>query len=808
MKNDLNKAAEWLKNYHRLTNYIASSMLYLKENFTLEEELTHEHIKNRILGHWGTVPGLNLIYGGLNYFIKKTKQETLLLVGPGHGAPAVLAGLWLEGTLEEFYPKASRNKDGLEYLIKHFSWPEGFPSHTYPGLPGSLHEGGELGYSLGTAYGTIFDNPELLTVCVVGDGEAETGPLAASWQANKFINPKEDGAVLPILHLNGYRISGPTIFGTMSDDEIRNYFYGLSYEPIFVDYYKLQNKKANSKSRNSDNENNIYLEFLKSLDNAYSKIKHIKEYWDPGEKIMWPIIILRTPKGWTGPDYLQVKTTGEYEKVEGNNLSHGIPLEHPKKDDYELSVLKKWLSSYNINELIEKHGKPIHELYEYIPNGEMRLGMNKHAIGGKQRVELTLPDTKNYSERIYERGQSSASEMVNFSQYIRDLFEFNERGKNFLLFSPDESESNELEAIFSRTVRRYIWPVQEHDKAYSVNGRIIEMLSEHVLQELFSGYLLTGRHGVFVSYEAFLGIVTNQIEQYIKFLKQSKDIKWREPLSSMNLISTSDVWRQEHNGFSHQNPTLINALLTKHSDLVNIYFPADVNTMLVTMEEAFKEINCVNLIITPKRNTPQWLSLEEAKKHVKEGMSIWHWVDTAHSDDLPDVVLASAGGYQTIETLAAIQIINQFIPETRIRYVNVNELTALGLGDARNPIDTDLEINKYFTKDREVIFNFHGYPEAIKQLTWGTDLSKRMKIRGYIEMGSTTTPFDMQVQNETSRFHIAIEAVKAASKHNPVVEAKMMELYNYCYEMLKKHKSYIVKYGDDIPEVREFEFKF
>ncbi len=786
MNSQIRDAASWLEKYHRYTNYISAAMLYLKDNYLLEAELSPEHIKPRILGHWGTVPGLNLIYGGINHLIKKHKQESMLIVGPGHGAPAILSGIWLEGTLLDFDEKATVDRQGMEYIIKQFSWPKGYPSHTFPGLPGSIHEGGELGYSLGTAYGTVLDNPELLTICIVGDGEAETGPLAAAWQANKFINPKTDGVVLPILHLNGYRISGPTFFGTMSDEEIRDYFYGLSYEPIIIDQYKSEN---------------IYADFLISLEDAYAKIQNTRTMWDSGEKTMWPLIILRTKKGWTGPKY-----NGDL-RIEDNNLSHGIPLKNPKKDKSELKLLNDWLSSYRIKELIKISGSPKEEVTEYLAEGKLRLGATKYANGGILRRELNLPDLADHELDVNQRGFREESRMEQFGQYIRDIYDLNTGNRNFRLFSPDESESNLLEAPLVETDRGYLWPVRPHDHNISPSGRVVEILSEHVLQEMMTGYLLTGRHAVLVSYEAFLGIVTNQVEQYIKFLKQSTEFKWRKPVSGMNLIATSTVWRQEHNGFSHQNPTLINALLTKKPEYVNIYFPSDVNTLLVTLDECFKSKNCVNLIIACKRELPQWLKLSEAKEHVKKGISIWHFSDSTHEDDIPDVVLASAGDYQTLETLAAVQILNDLIPEIKIRYINVNELTSKGFGRLHEAVDTEKEFIEYFTDDRDVIFNFHGYPAAIKQITWGHEVASRMKVLGYIEEGSTTTPFDMQVVNKASRFHVCMEAIKSAAKFNKMVREREAELLDYFETKLATHEKYIVENGDDMPEVKHVDFK-
>ncbi len=808
MKSD---AIEWYQKYHRLTNYLSAAMLYLQDNFFLDEDLKPEHIKNRILGHWGTVPGLNFIYGGLNYIVSTQKRNLMFLAGPGHGAPGVLSNLILEETLKEFYPDIKRDKYGLEKLIKSFSWVDGFPSHTYPGVPGTIAEGGELGYSLGTAFGAALDNPDLTVACVVGDGEAETGGLAASWHSNKFLNPKKDGTVLPILHLNGYRISGPTIMGTMSEEELKNLFKGYGYDPIYVSQY--------------DSHEHIYRNFLWALSLAFDKIDKVKKTWTPYRKPQWPIIILRTKKGWTGPKFDHKR------KIEDNNYSHGIPIEHPKNDTYERRLLEDWLKSYKVNELLTESKSLKEEILKYIPTGDLRMGMNRHTYGGEMRMNLNLPDIDAYEENILKRGSLPESNMEQLSSYIKDVM--NSNNDSFRIFSPDESESNQLEEMYIASERQYIWPTRKWDDYISKEGQIMEILSETVLQEWMQGYILTGRHGILISYEAFLNIISSQIDQYIKYLKQAMEIKWRKPLASMNYIATSDLWRQEHNGFTHQNPSLINSLLVKQADFVSIYFPSDANTLYVTMDECLRRTNCVNLIVAPKRATPQWLSLREAKEHIKNGISIWEWASTieknskiqntnpkalgtspllklksnkmtSNKNSVPDVVLASAGAYQTIETLAAITILKKHLPEIKIQYVNVNEITKLGLGDEKNPTMSDSDLIKFFTKDRKIIFNFHGYPEAIKQLTWGHEISTRIKVLGYIEKGTTTTPFDMQVRNKTSRYHVAIEAIKAAAKYNYSVHKAQTDILNYLHKKLEEHKEYILQYNDDMPEIKEW----
>jgi xylulose-5-phosphate/fructose-6-phosphate phosphoketolase len=782
------KAVEWLKKHHRLTNYLSAAMLYLKENMFLEEPLVAENIKERILGHWGTVPGLNVLYGATNYLVKTENQKSLFIAGPGHGAPAVLSNLFIEGTLGEYYPEVPLSKEGIQNLIKLFSWPSGFPSHTYPGIPGTILEGGELGYSLGTAFGAAFDNPDLMVVCVVGDGESETGPLAASWHSNKFINPVRDGFVLPVVHLNGYRISGPTVLGTMSVEEVEDYYSGLGYDPLIVNQYESED---------------IYRDILETFFIAYEKMTAIRNTWGKSSaKLRWPVIVFKSMKGWTCP------TECEGRPIEDHNNSHGIPFEHPKTNEVELKTIESWLRSYDFNSLLNEDKTIKKDIYEFIPEGEMRMGVTPEAIGGNMRIDLTLPELYDFDITFNDRGEKPESSMKHMGQYFEQVFRLNDDKNNFRLFSPDESESNKLGEIFDITQRMYTWPSRERDAHISDTGRVMEILSEHVLQEWLQGYVLTGRHGVLISYEAFLGIITTMVDQYIKYLKQSKKIDWRTPLPSMNLVATSTGWRQDHNGFSHQNPSMINTLLCKQSDYVSIYFPADVNILLATLNDCFSRTDCLNLIVSGKRELPQWLNMDEAIEHVKNGIGIWDWAGNVEDKEMPDVVLVSAGDYQTQETIAAGQILKEIAPELKFQYVNVNELTRLGIGDEHNPLMTQSDYSKYFTEDRDVIFNFHGYPDAIKQLTWGRKISNQLILLGYIEEGTTTTPFDMQVLNKASRYHVCIQAVLSAARFNESIKQREESLVRMFSEILSKHQDYIVANGDDIPEVKEFKFDF
>jgi xylulose-5-phosphate/fructose-6-phosphate phosphoketolase len=765
-----------------LLNYIGAASLYLKENFWLEKPLTHEHIKPRILGHWGTVPGLSLIYACSNSLIQTTGQKSIFVTGPGHGAPAILANLLLEGSLAERYPQYTKDREGAEHLIKEFSWPKKLPSHTYPGLPGSIHEGGELGYSLGTAFGIAFDQPDNMAIVVVGDGEAETGALAASWHSNKFYNPKNDGFVLPILHLNGYKISNPTLFATMSDEELTKYFEGLCYVPIIVDQYSSKD---------------IVQDTLEGMYKAYDILVENRKNWKEGDKVYLPVILLRTMKGWTGPKY-----NGKI-KIEDNNYSHGIPLKKPKTDDAELKIVADWLASYKPDEFFTSEGEIKKELQTTIPTKKLCMGMNEHAQV-KDPVPLKLPDLATLDDEFKAAGTMLDSELASFSRYVEVMLKDKTNLNNFRIFSPDESESNFLEKIFESTEKVYQWPVREWDKDITNHGHFMEILSEQTLMSWMQGYILSGRHGVLVSYEAFLSIIASQIDQYIKFIRQAQDFEWRAKVPSMNFIATSSVWRQDHNGFTHQNPILINTLLAKHVDFVNVFFPCDVNTMLVSMEKCFSSLSTVNLIISGKTLMPEWLTLDQARKQLKDGLCIW---DFATNSQEPDVVLSSAGDYPTMECMAGISIVKKLCPELKFRYVNVTTLSCQGFGCGTDQCMTDAQLCDLYTKKQEVIFSFHGYPELMKQMLYDTCLAGRTTLLGYIEKGTTTTPFDMQVKNLCSRYHIAILMIDKAAIHNPLVAAKKDKLIKQLTDKIEEHKKYIGDIGDDMPEVKDWKWE-
>ena len=741
-----------------------------------------DNIKRRILGHWGTVPGLNFIYANLNYLIHKHKCEILLITGPGHGAPAILANLFTEATIRDFYPEYTRDGKGTGKLIHDFSWPHTkFPSHVTPTVPGSILEGGELGYSLSTAYGAAFDNPNLIVAAIVGDGEAETGPIAAAWHSNKFLNPKTSGAVLPIVHVNGYKISNPTLFGTMSNEELWHLFTGYGYEPLIVEPPEIEQK------------------MIDTFERAYQRIRIIQKQARSGKKIVkprWPVIILRTLKGWKGIHEFHGHL------IEGTFHAHGIPLD-PAKEKGGLQALAHWLQSYKVNELIEKNGAPKKEILEFVPKGSLRMGMNKHAIGGNLLKELKLPPLTRYETAFTHRGGVEASSMIQAGNLFRDMFVMNK--DNFRIFCPDEIESNLLGSIFEKTKRAYVWPIKATDENIAPEGRAMEILSEHTLQGWMQGYILTGRHGILTSYEAFTTIINSMVDQYAKFLKQSFRVPWRKPVASAIYIQSSVGWRQDHNGYSHQNPSFVSNVLQKHGEFCQIYYPPDANSMLAAMEETLQKKNAICVIVSSKRYLPQWLTLAEAREQAKTGMGVWSWVTGAEATKNPDVVLASAGDHMTLEALNAIKLCKELVPELRIRYVNVSELTSLCLGDyCTNPDHcyTENQIAKYFTKDKPVVFNYHGYTNDVEQILWPYTSSARFSIHGYKEEGSTTTPFDLTIANGVSSYHLAIDCIEQAAKKDSSLAKKKAKLIAELQKKIDAHQKFICENGDDPPAVK------
>ncbi len=782
-------AVRWMKRYLRYTDYISAAQLYLKDNYFLEKPLEPKHIKERILGHWGTVPGLNLVYAGLNYLATKKKAEILMVTGPGHGAPSVLANVFAEGTMGDFYKEYPVNGKGAGKLIHDFSWPHSkFPSHVTPTVPGSILEGGELGYSLSTAYGSVMDNPNLITAVVVGDGESESGPLAAAWNSNKFLNPKTSGVVLPIVHVNGYKISNPTIYGTMSDTELRSLFKGYGYEPIIVEGMMLERKT------------------LAAMEKAYSIIRAVqKKARAKGArnvlKPKWPVIILRSPKGWKG-----VHKFGGH-MIEGSFHAHGIPLGNPKHDEQQLRLLEAWLKSYKVEQLMDKNGKPLPEVLAYVPKGKYRIGSNPHAIGGAMLKPLKLPKLSKYEMPCKKRGAVCGSSMIQGGKMLRDIFRLNK--KNFRVFCPDELESNKLSEIFKATKRGYVWPIPKNAENVAYDGRAIEMLSEHTLQGFMQGYLLTGRHGMFASYEAFTTIITSMVDQYAKFLKQAKRVPWRKPVSTAVYLESSVGWRQDHNGYSHQNPSFVSNVLQKHGEFCQIYYPADANAMVAALEEVYKKRDSIAVIVAGKRDLPQWQSLKEARAQAKNGIGIWEWVGGKAATKSPDVVLASAGDYITQDALFAVKMCHELIPELKIRYVNVSELTSMCLGDlygCKTSCSTEVGMNKYFTTDKPVVFSYHGYVNDLEQILWPYNSSNRFSLHGYREEGSTTTPFDIKISNGVSCYHLAIDMVEHGAKVNKKVAGKKASVIAKLKKMIAAHQAYISKYGDDPKSIKDLKW--
>jgi len=764
--------------YQRAANYLAAAQIYLQDNVLLKEPLQPEHIKDRLLGHWGTCPGINMIYSHLNRLIVQHDANLFLITGPGHGAPANLANLYLEGSLREVYPELTLDEAGLERFISRFSWPGGFPSHLYPGVPGTIHEGGELGYALATAFGAIMDNPDLIVACIVGDGEAETGPTAAAWHSYKFINPVESGAVLPILHLNGYKISNPTIYGTMSDAELTHLFTGYGYNVRIVEAVEGDAQLA------------------QAMDAAYQDIRTIQQAARSGQPLSrpaWPMLILRSPKGWSGIKEVQGKA------IEGTHRSHQVPANDLKTNPASLKAVEDWLRSYHPEEIFDEQGRPRPGILALCPRGERRMGSNGHTFGGRVRRDLDLPAIEQHAASATNNKVSSNIEPT--AHFLKEVIAHNP--DTFRIFCPDELESNLMGAVFDVTSRNYQWPLPTSDATISAEGgRVLEVLSEHLCQAWLQGYVLTGRHGLFPSYEAFLPIIATMMDQYAKFLKMSGEYSWRLPVSSLNYLQTSTLWRQEHNGFSHQNPGFINTVLNKKSDVSRIYLPPDANCLLYTMEQCLQDTDVINLIIAEKRPFPQWLSLADARAHCRAGASVWRWASTADGID-PDVVLVGIGDNPTLEVMAAAQILRNSIPELRVRVVNVVDLFAL-TPDSAHPHGLDSTVFEgLFTAQSPVIINFHGYPSAIKQLLFGRPNLERFHINGYCEEGTTTTPFDMQVCNGTDRYHLVMQAIRlaASASANKSIAVKMSEQIGYYRSLLAEHRRFIQRYGKDPDEI-------
>jgi len=769
-----------LTRYRRAVDYIAAAQIYLKANPLLEEPLQREHIKERLLGHWGTAPGINLIYAHLNQLVRDTDASVLLVTGPGHGAAANMANLWIEGTITEFYPDVTRDRDGLQKLVRGFSWPYAFPSHLSPMLPGVIHEGGELGYALATSFGAALDNPDLLVACIIGDGEAETGPTAGSWNGIKFLNPKTDGAVLPIVLLNGYKIANPSILGTMTEEEVTALFRGYGYEPLFVD-------------DGPDVDDDMRGVFRR----AYEDIRGFQTAAAPPVRPAWPVVILRTPKGRGGPREI------DGEKIEGTFRAHQIPIKDPRENPQHLAALERWLRSYRPEELFDEQGRPTRDIVEACPPHDRRIALNPAGFGGDRRRELLLPPLEDYALSIETRGRPAVSHMESVGSYFAEIIRRNQEARNFRIVSADELESNRLGKVLEATSRQYTWPLPEDAQHTTRDGRVLEILSEHMCQGWLEGYLLTGRHGLFSCYEAFVPIVDGMMNQFAKFLKMSLEIPWRKPVSSLNYLLTSEAWRQDHNGFSHQGPGFINNLLTKKGETYSILLPPDANTLLVTLEACFRGTDRINLVIAGKQLMPQWLSLEEARDHFRLGMSVWRWASTNEGED-PEVLLAASGDNLTQEVLAAAELLREEVPDWRVRVVNVMDLLALGIPQKYPHGLEAARFERIFPLDCPVIFNFHGYTAAIKQLCWERPHNDRFDVNGYREEGSTTTPFDMHVRNRTSRYHLVIQTAHKLAARRPAVASRAEELIRRYEQKLREHKPYVMEHGVDPPELRDW----
>ncbi len=773
--------------YWRAANYLSVGQIYLQDNALLDVPLKLEHIKPRLLGHWGTTPGLNLIYVHLNRLIQANDLNMIYVMGPGHGGPGVVAHCYLEGSYTEHYPAIERNRAGMQRLFHQFSWPQGIPSHVSPELPGSIHEGGELGYSLAHAYGAAFDNPELIVACVVGDGEAETGALAASWHSNKFLNPARDGAVLPILHLNGYKIANPTLLARISHEELSDLMRGYGHEPIFVE---------------GDDPMWVHQAMASALDAALAQIRQFQnearalDAAQPPLRPRWPMIVLRTPKGWTGPKHVDGKA------VEGSWRSHQVPIAEFKTAGH-VQQLESWLKSYRPEELFDADGRFLDELAALAPTGKRRMGSNPHANGGALLQPLAMPSFRVYAVAVSAPGAVDAEATRVLGKFVRDVMRHNLDAANFRVFGPDETASNRLDAVFEVTGKMWLDGVhEESDNHLSADGRVMEVLSEHLCEGWLEGYLLTGRHGLFSCYEAFIHIIDSMFNQHAKWLKVCNDIPWRLPIASLNYLLTSHVWRQDHNGFSHQDPGFIDHVASKKADVVRIYLPPDANTLLSVTDHCLRSRNYVNLIIAGKQPAPQWLDIDAAVRHCAAGAGVWEWAsgDAGLGQVDPDVVMACAGDAPTLEALAAVTLLREYVPDIRIRFVNVVDLMVLQPPSEHPHGLADHEFDALFTEDKPVIFAFHGYAAIIHKLTYRRRNHDNIHVRGYKEEGTTTTPFDMVVLNNVDRYQLALDAIRRVPRLAGQVEAETARFE----ATMQRHKHYIAEHGDDMPEVRDW----
>jgi xylulose-5-phosphate/fructose-6-phosphate phosphoketolase len=763
--------------YWRAANYLSVGQIYLFDNPLLKEPLSEKHIKPRLLGHWGTTPGLNFIYAHLNRVIKKDGLDMIYIAGPGHGGPALVANAYLEGTYSEVYPNVPANEAGMKRLFKQFSFPGGIPSHVAPETPGSIHEGGELGYSLSHAYGAAFDNPDLIVACVVGDGEAETGPLATSWHSNKFLNPAADGAVLPILHLNGYKIANPTVLARIGHEELEQLFRGYGYAPYFVE---------------GSDPATMHEAMAATLETVIGEIRRIQHEARNGnrERPRWPMIVMRTPKGWTGPKEVDGKRTEDYWR------SHQVPMGEMRGNPEHVRILEAWMKSYRPEELFDGEGRLRPELAELAPQGERRMSANPHANGGALLRDLRLPDFRDYAVDVKAPGAATAEATRVMGRYLRDVMALNREARNFRLFSPDENNSNRWQDVLEVTNRAWDAEILPWDDHLARDGRVMEMLSEHQCQGWLEGYLLTGRHGFFSCYEAFIHIIDSMFNQHAKWLKVSNHIPWRRPVASLNYLLSSHVWRQDHNGFSHQDPGFIDHVVNKKAEVVRVYLPPDANSLLWVTDRCLKSRNRVNVVVSGKQPAPQWLSMDQAIKHCEAGLGIWEWASNDRGFE-PDVVMACCGDVPALETLAAVELLRGYAPELKVRVVNVVNLMKLQPQSEHPDGLSDDDFDALFTTDKPIIFAFHGYPWLIHRLTYRRHGHPHLHVRGYKEEGTTTTPFDMAVLNDLDRFHLAGDAIDRV----PKLESRAGYAKQAIRDKLIEHKEYIARYGDDMPEI-------
>ena len=770
--------------YWRAANYLSVGQIYLYRNPLLREPLSPEHIKPRLLGHWGTTPGQNFIYAHLNRVICRHDLNMIYIAGPGHGGPAVVGNTYLEGTYSEIYPDVTPDAAGMEKLFRQFSFPGGIPSHVAPETPGSIHEGGELGYSLAHAYGAVFDNPDLTVACVIGDGEAETGPLAASWIANTFVNPATDGAVLPILHLNGYKIANPTLLARIDRKDLVQYLRGMGHEVHVVE---------------GDQPAQMHQLMAATLDRVIDKIRAIQRE-ARGQRVVtrpcWPMIVLATPKGWTGPRMV------DGQQIEGTFRAHQVPLAEVRENPAHLKRLESWMRSYRPEELFDVRGRLLPELAALAPKGERRMGANPHANGGVLMRELRMPDFHDYAVRLSTPGTVRAEDTRVLGTFLRDVIKLNQEPRNFRLFGPDETNSNRLNAVFEVTNRQWLAATVDGDDHLATDGSVVEVLSEHLCQGWLEGYLLTGRHGMFNCYEAFVHIVDSMFNQHAKWLKVTRQISWRRPIASLNYLLSSHVWQQDHNGFTHQDPGFIDNVVNKKADIVRVYLPPDANCLLSVADHCLRSRNYVNVIIAGKQPAAQWLDMDAAIKHCARGIGIWEWASTDGDGD-PDLVMGCAGDVPTLEVLAAVMLLREAFPELRIRVVNVVDLMKLQPPSEHPHGLPDRDFDDLFTRDRPVIFAFHGYPWLIHRLTYRRTNHANLHVRGYKEEGTITTPFDMTVLNELDRFHLATDAIDRL----PQLESQAARIRQHLQDKLTEHREYIRVHGEDIPEVRDWRWQ-